>query len=563
MFLVSPYRTVCLCALLGFWATTLYAQDDKPAPDAAKKAPPPAAAKPKLPELPKIGDEPKTNDPAAFMPAPLAKAATVDLADSSLREVLVWLREKQDIVVLLDNEALKEIQVLPGDPVVERLDEAPIYLLVNRLRSLGVAWYYEEEILHLTSNEAIESRLTTIPYNIGDLLDAGHDAETLGEVIETTIAPDSWDANGGDGAVSFLGDVLFVRQTDNLHRQIRGLLAALRKHARRTFVFDPPQHAVLRKKLEENVKVAFRDTPLETAVAELADTTEIDIRLDLPALRAARVRERAPVTLLLSDRKLKTVLRAMLIDLKLTWILRDGVLWITSKEEGETSLKTAVYDVRDLCRDGGESDSLHEAIISQTDPSAWDENGGVGAIAFARPGTMVVNNTENALDDVLSLLETYRTALRASKPRVREKDDPNKVITVYYRMHASVAEDLQSLLPKLVRPESWKGPAQPKAPGEMFRTASEPEPVAGRKQSGETLVMQRAVLVIRQTRATHEDIAKVIGRVRAGDPRKSDGTGGGMGGGGFGGGFFTVPSQKETKSRQPARREQDKPRDSR
>jgi hypothetical protein len=88
----SSYRTVCLCALLCFSTTAINAQDDKPAADAAKKAPPaadeekqappkPVEAKPKLPELPKIADGPKTNDPAAFMPTPLAKAATVDFAD--------------------------------------------------------------------------------------------------------------------------------------------------------------------------------------------------------------------------------------------------------------------------------------------------------------------------------------------------------------------------------------------------------------------------------------------------------------------------------------------------
>ena len=563
MFLESPYRTVSLCALLWFSATAVYAQDGKPAPAAIKKDQP-AAAKPKLPPLPKIADEPKTNDPAAFMPAVLARTATVDFADSSLREVLVWLREKQKIVVLLDNEALKEIQVLPGDPIADRLDETPIYLLLNRLRSLDIAWYYEDDILHLTSRDEVEVRLSTIPYNVGDLLDADYDAETLSEVIVATIAPESWDEAGGNGAVSLLGDVLFVRQTADLHRHIRGLLAALRKHARRTFVFDPPQHAVLRAKLKENVKVAFRDTPLKTAVAELAEMTKIDIRLDVRVLREIRVREREPITLSLSDRKLNTVLQAMLIDLELTWVLRDGVVWITSEEEAQTTLKTAVYDVRDLCRNGAESEALFDAITSQTNPEAWEDAGGAGAISFARPGTMVVSNTERMLDNVFHLLETYRKALRSSKPRLRKKDDPNEVTTVYYRTHASVAGDLQTLLPKLVRPESWKSPAQPKAPGEIFLASSAPETVS----DVETVVLQRAVLIIRQTRAAHDDIAKVIGRVESGDARAADGVGGmgggGMGGGGgFGGGFFKVPSSKGVRSRRPARREQDKPRDGR
>jgi hypothetical protein len=473
--------------------------------------------------------------------------------------VLVWLREKQGIVVLLDNEALKEIQVLPADTVSDRLDEAPVYLLLNRLRSLGIAWYYEDEILHLTSREVAEGRLTTIPYNIGDLFDADHDADTLGEMIQATLAPDSWDVNAGPGAISFLGDVLFVRQTDGMHRQIRGLLTALRKHGRRTFTFDPPQHAALRAKLGENVKVAFRDTPLETAIAELAEMTKIDMRIDLPALRAARIREREPITLSLSDRKLETVLRAMLIELELTWTLRDGVMWITSEEEAEASLKTAVFDVRDLCRDANESEALGDAIMSQAAPEAWDENGGAGAVDFARPGTMVVLNTEDVLDEVLNLIEAYRTALRSSKPRVAKKDDPNEIITVYYRTYAEVAKGLQTLLPKLVQPESWKGPAQTKAPGEIILATAEPDV--------SDVLLEQSVLIIRHTRATHEEIAKVIVRVQVGDPRVSDELGGGMGGGGmgggggFGGGFFKVPSEKGPSPKASKQRPRVRPQD--
>jgi hypothetical protein len=512
----------------------------------AQDAPPVA----ELPELPTIADEPKAIDPAAFMPPQMAADVTVDFTGSSLREVLNWLREEQDLVVLLENDALSEIGVLPGDPISDQLDETPLYLLVNRLRSLGLAWYFEDEILHITSEEVAAERLTTLPYSIGDLLDTDYDVDVLHTVIENTIAPDSWEELGGAGVVSFLGDVMFVRQTDVVQRQIRGLLAALRQHGRRTFVLDPPQHSLLRQELQENVSVAFRDTPLETAVLQLAETAEIDIRLDLPALREARVREREPVTLSLTDRKLKTVLQAMLIDLDLTWILQDGVLWITSHTKADEFLKTAVYDVRDLCRDDAESDALSEAITSQTEPEWWDHVGGPGTIEFALPGTLVIHNTEKALGDVLDLLETYRAALRASKPRQRAQDDPDRIITVYYRMHAGIAEDLSTLLPKLLRPETWRSDTQREVLGEIFRATSAPElssvetepPTDSEaQQPAQSLVTARAVLIIRQTQAVHDEIEDVIQRVESGDAPMTGGMGGG---GGFGGGFMSVEPAK-------------------
>jgi hypothetical protein len=418
-------------------------------------------------------------------------------------------------------------------------------LLLNRLRASGLAWYFEDDILHITSTEAAEAHLTTVPYNLGDLLDAGYNTEDLGEVIEYAIAPDSWETVGGPGVLSFLGDVMFLRHTGDAHRQVEALLAALRKHGRQTFILDPPQHLLLRQKLDDNASVDFDDTPLDTAIDALSNQLNIDIRLDVPALRDIRVRERQPVTLKLTDRSLKTVLQAMVIDFELTWILRDGVLWITSSETAEAFLKTAVYDVRDLCRDESESDALREAVVSQTNADSWDEVGGPGTIEFAQPGTLVISNQETVHMEVLKLLETYRAALRISKPRDRNALDPNEVITTYYRLHANVAQDLAMWLPKLVQPNSWSSNAQPEAKGTVTLVAS-PADLFGTDgqflhavtEQTQAIVVSRAVLIVHQTRAIHEEIAELIRRVEEGDA--TQGLGGG--GGGFGGGFMSVPS---------------------
>ena len=66
----------------------------------------------------------------------------------------------------------------------------------------------------------------------------------------------------------------------------------------------------------ENFKILTSRKPNLVPLSAL-----IDIRLDLPALRRRRVREREPVTLNLSQRKLETVLQAIVLDLNLTWIL--------------------------------------------------------------------------------------------------------------------------------------------------------------------------------------------------------------------------------------------------
>jgi len=552
----SICRIVVVCFVVLMAASPLPAQVGLPVPDEA------TAELPVFAEVPKIADEPKTIDPATFMPPLLAAKGTVELSDASLGELLDWLRKEHKLVILAESESLSDMGVYLGDPISDRLADAPIYLLLNRLQALDIGWYVEDEVLHITSIDAAYNQQATFPHNVGDLLDAGYDAEALKETIFSVITPESWDEVGGTGAVNPLGDVIFIRQTDEVQREIRGLLAALRKHGRRTFTLDPPQHESLRAKLEEKVTLPLRDTPLDAAVAQLAKETGIDIRLDLPALRDIGLRQREPITLSLADRPLRTVLQAMLLDLDLTWVLRDGVLWITSTEEANTFTKTAVFDVRDLCRNGDEADALIEAITVQTDPNAWDDVGGVGTVQSPLPGTLVVSNTEKILGDVLDLLETYRTALRSSKPRQSTKDDPNEVVTVYYRLHTNMARDLMMLLPRLLRPDSWKTQANPDAPGELHLVSSAPEltEIQGKsasnaetKQPAQSLVISRSTLIIRHTREAHEKIRDIIQRVQFGDgnPMGMGGMGmGGMGGRGnsnnpnsFGGGFFSIPSR--------------------
>src|SRR5262249_39181345 len=162
--------------------------------------------------------------------------------------------------------------------------------------------------------------------------DAGFDPQRLIQTIVTTT-PGPWEkAQKTGNDIVLLGDVLFVRQSGQAHREVAGLLAALRKPARRTFTLDAPQHAALRLKLQTNVTVDFHDTPLSDAVSKLSTQADVGIRLDKSALRKRNLRERTPVSLKLSDQKLSIVLQALVAEWNLTWILRDGVLWITSQQ---------------------------------------------------------------------------------------------------------------------------------------------------------------------------------------------------------------------------------------
>jgi len=348
------------------------------------------------------------------------------------------------------------------------------------------------------------------------------------------------------------------------HRQLAGLLSAIRKHSRKTAILEPSQHESLRAALDKRVSINVNETPLSSVIQDLEKQVGADIRLDKKTLSDIGFRERTPFTLKMNDQTLRTILRTLLMKRELSWMIRDNVVWITTEETIHASRKTAVFDVRDLSRDETEAEALKQAIESQSG-GPWEMvDGEDGSISFPNPGCMVVTNSERYLDEVLPLLENYRIALRNSKPRKQQQVDPREVVTRYYRLPTRMATELKKAVPFFVKPETWKTDASPDAAGSIHLLPSRSELVSSKgnevvsENSNSGIVVEKSVLVIRQTREIHKEISKFVSKLENGDPLDLDdeyidptkggggmGGGGGFGGGrelrgGFGGGFFSI-----------------------
>ena len=508
-----------------------------------------------------IANEPKSIDPATLMNPRLAAPTTVAFDGVSLKELYRWLQEDQKLSVSIDAAAMKEKGILSSELVTDRLANEPLYLILDRLKSLGIGWYEADGDLFLTTVEASSHTMKTESYNLGELLDAGYESDRIVEVISSATGGTLIENGDEEGSVVLLGDVVFVRQTQRVQQEVRGVLAGLKQPARRTLTLDPPQHALLREKLVGKISLTLEEVPLSEAIAELAQVSGTDIRLNGAELKTAGVRDRSPVSINMVDQKLSLVLQSALSELHLTWLLQDGVIWIVQKATAESAERTAIFDVRDLCRDEVESDALKYALMEQTG-GVWQDNGDEhGVLVFARPGILVVRHTEQMLDKVLKLLENYRTALRESKPRKKAGPDPKEVLTYYYRLPTDMAKELQLHLSELVRPETWKADDAPDAAGTIKIMKSTPDlldsfgrsvvsgNIAAGQLPGNVLVVDNSVLIIRQMREVHEEINDLLNKLTRGErpdfPKGGGfgggGMGGGMGGGGFGGGFFNVP----------------------
>jgi hypothetical protein len=160
--------------------------------------------------------------------------------------------------------------------------------------------------------------------------------------------------------------------------------------------------------------IEYNDQPLEQVVKQLQDEYRIPIQLDLPALQDAGLNPQEPVTVNVHDVLLRSALRLMLKQHQLTYTIQNEVVLITTPEEAETHLLTCVYDVRDLLSGAGDAEgmqSLVQAITSCVATESWAANGGdQPQVQSVRPGILVISQTEQAQEDIRSLLDALRRA---------------------------------------------------------------------------------------------------------------------------------------------------------
>lgn len=101
----------------------------------------------------------------------------------------------------------------------------------------------------------------------------------------------------------------------------------------------------VRAALESPTQMQFTEMPLIDGVAFLRDYHDIEIQLDEPALQAAGVGKDTPVTRNLEDLPLGSSLKLLLEPLGLTYLVRDGVLMVTTEPAAAKYLELKVYDV--------------------------------------------------------------------------------------------------------------------------------------------------------------------------------------------------------------------------
>jgi hypothetical protein len=179
-------------------------------------------------------------------------------------------------------------------------------------------------------------------------------------------------------------------------------------------VADSTPKAQIEKALREPLNASgldFTEQPLSDVAQFIADEYKIPVYVAVEDLTEAGIAPDEPVTVKLQQISLQSALRLMLKSKNLTYIVRNEVLEITTRDAANAALTICVYDVRDLVKPGDDVElaRLVDAIVSCVTHGSWSQNGGGDAqIRALQPGVLVVSQTDATHRQIGALLGAVR-----------------------------------------------------------------------------------------------------------------------------------------------------------
>ena len=181
-------------------------------------------------------------------------------------------------------------------------------------------------------------------------------------------------------------------------------LAALKPSAR--------EMAIL-KALNTKVPQGFQNTPISEVLQYLTDLTNEPIVLSKSELDEAKITSDTPVSFQARNVTVRTVLRSILSEFGMTYVIRDGTIQVTSIQRAREMLVTRSYPIGDLVIGTGQFGNpllwgpglsqlqmqqnvaqIIETIQSTIDPQSWRSAGGPGTISYHPPtGSLIIRQT--------------------------------------------------------------------------------------------------------------------------------------------------------------------------
>jgi hypothetical protein len=142
------------------------------------------------------------------------------------------------------------------------------------------------------------------------------------------------------------------------------------------------------KALNSTLSVEFNKAAFRDVIYKLQEKTGTSIVVDKSALEEAQVEYDDPVNFTAKKVTFRTILRRILAERGLAYVLNKGVIEVVTPQKAREMLVTRTYPIGDLLPPGPPLlvqqmvVDIAQQVMNSTDPTIWKENGGNGSISF-------------------------------------------------------------------------------------------------------------------------------------------------------------------------------------
>ena len=171
--------------------------------------------------------------------------------------------------------------------------------------------------------------------------------------------------------------------------------------------------------MKSSTSCEFSDAPLSEVLQSLGQRHGIQIVLDQPGLSAEGVSSDTPISINVSDIRLRNAFTLILRPLRLSAVVTEEVLLVTSEQSArDYTTSTQVYLIDDR-KWRGSIEELIALVQSKVEPSSWENVGGHGSISGIEGG-LVVRQAKQVHDELVALLDQL-VSHSAARARVRNR----------------------------------------------------------------------------------------------------------------------------------------------
>jgi hypothetical protein len=150
----------------------------------------------------------------------LDSAISLKFTNHRLQDVVDYLQDRTGQTIILDKTAMDDAGLSYDSPVTVNLKNVTVRTALRKIfRDLGLTFVVKDEVIQVVSPAQAAQMMRTQIYYVGDLVSNVFQAAALIELIQSTVAPQSWEAHGGAGTIAYdpVRQALIIKQSAEFH----------------------------------------------------------------------------------------------------------------------------------------------------------------------------------------------------------------------------------------------------------------------------------------------------------------------------------------------------------